>query len=450
MVRDRERLSPADASNVVMDSPDQVNAFLLAGLLDVGGFVSPDGAVDLELLRASIASRLSDPELARFSQRVHQRTLTWGPCRPDLSRHIRLAAPVAGMAGLADMAARLMTTPLPLEHPLWELLVVPGAATPAPGIILRVHHCVADGVAGVRLVQRLFGADAVATSAPSVGSGRRRRRVVRGFVAGLARVAAVFRATVPPTVLLGPIGPRRGVAFADVELRALAGSARRAGATVNDALLAAVVVAAEAALRADGHRVPPVLPASVPVALPERGLSGNAVGVMLVPLVTGEADPVARLSRIAQVTRAGKAEARSQGTFELTRTRWGSRLFARLARRQRFIALFVTNVRGPDGLLEVAGAPLVRAWPVAAIQGNVRFGVAAMSYAGRLEVAIHADAGALRVPEAGTALADELARLASPSAEPAAAEPHRVETSSWTRWLGRPRHRRVPAKPPRH
>lgn len=448
MVRDRERLSPADASNVVLDSPDQVNAFLLAGLLDVGGFVASDGTADLDRLRAHIAERLNDPELARFSQRVNQRTLSWEPCRPDLDRHVRLTPPVAGSAGLAELAAVLMTTPLPLERPLWELLVVPGAATTAPGMILRVHHCMADGVAGVRLVQRLFGAEATPPSATPTRV-QRRRPGLRAFAAGLARIAAVFRATVPPTVLLGPIGPRRGVFFADVELRALVGSARRAGATVNDALLAAAVVAAEAALRADGHRVPPVLPASVPVALPERGSSGNSVGVMLVPLATGVSDPGARLSRIAQVTRAGKTEARGQGTFELTRTRWGSRLFARLARRQRFIALFVTNVRGPDRPLVVAGAPLVRAWPVAAIQGNVRFGIAAMSYAGRLEVAIHADGGALRVPEAGKALADELARLASPSAEPASAEPHRVAPSSRGRWLGRPRRRRGTSKPPR-
>lgn len=448
MVRDRERLSPADASNVVMDSPDQVNVFLLAGLLDVGGFVAPDGTADMDRLRIGIAERLGDPELARFSRRVNQRTLTWEPCRPDLDRHVRLAASVAGSAGLAELAARLMTTPLPPERPLWELLIVPGAATPAPGLILRVHHCVADGVAGVRLVQRLFGAESTPPG-PTTTTVPRRRPRLRALATGLARIAAVFRATVPPTVLLGPIGPRRGVFFADVELRALAGSAKRAGGTVNDALLAAAVVAAEAALRADGHRVPPVLPASVPVALPERGASGNAVGVMLVPLTTGVSDPEARLARIAQVTRAGKSEARGQGTFELTRTRWGSRLFARLARRQRFIALFVTNVRGPDRPLVVAGAPLVRAWPVAAIQGNVRFGVAAMSYAGRLEVAIHADGGALRVPEAGRALADELARLASPSAEPASAEPHRVATSSRGRWLGRPRRRRVTSKPPR-
>lgn len=203
------------------------------------------------------------------------------------------------------------------------------------------------------------------------------------------------------------------MAFAEVELGTLARAAKAVSATVNDALLAATTVAAEAALRADGQPVPPVLPASVPVALADRGTSGNAVGVMLVPLRTGESDPSVRLARIAAATRSAKSEARAQGTYELTRTRWGSRLFAWLARRQRFIALFITNVHGPDRPILVGGAPLEHAWPVAPIQGNVRFGVAAMSYAGRFGVAVHVDAGALRADVAGRALGDELARIAA-------------------------------------
>jgi diacylglycerol O-acyltransferase / wax synthase len=415
--RDGERLSAADASNVVMDARDQVNVFLMAGILGVGGFVAADGGIDLDLLRAAIAGRLADPafkDLARFSQRVHG-SVQWETCEPDLVWHVRLVGPVNGPDGLADLCGTLMTVPLPLDRPMWELLIVSGASPGGPGVILRVHHAVADGVAGVRLVQRLFGsgpsADEPAPARPVAVAPSSRRRW-RTFVTGVSRVLAVFRATVPPTVLLGPIGAQRGVAFADVELPALARAAKAAGATINDALLAAAAVAAEATLRADGHPVPPVLPASVPVALPDRGTSGNAVGVMLVPLPTGESDAGVRLTRIAAATRSAKAEARAQGTYELTRTRWGSRLFAWLARRQRFIALFVTNVHGPDEPLRLAGAPLEHAWPVAPIQGNVRFGVAAMSYAGRFGVAVHVDAGALNARVAGRALGDELTRIA--------------------------------------
>lgn len=411
-----ERLSAADASNVVLDAGDQVNAFLIAGLLGTGGFVSRDGAADLDRLRSFIASRLAERTgLARFAQRVrhHGRALVWEPYGPDLTWHVRTVEPVAGPEGLAELCATLMTTPLPTDRPLWELLVVPGASATAPGIVLRVHHAVADGAAGIRLVQLLFGAEPRADTA--LGPVRRIRPTIRRrwhhLVTGVARVTAVFRATVPPTVMLGPIGPRRALAFVDVELTGLAAAARAAGATVNDALLAAVAVGAATALRADGQPVPDVLPASVPVALAPRAGSGNAVGVMLVPLPTGESDPRVRLDQIAATTRVAKAEARAQGTYELTRTRWGSRLFAWLARRQHFIALFVTNVHGPEQPLLIAGAPLQRAWPVAPIQGNVRLGVSALSYAGRLGCAVHVDADALRADVLGDAMADELTRI---------------------------------------
>jgi len=417
--RDGERLSAADASNVVMDARDQVNMFLMAGILGAGGFVSADGGIDMDRLRGAIAGRLADPaftDLARFSQRVHpEGSLRWQTCELDLAWHVRLVGPVNGREGLADLCGTLMTVTPPLDRPMWELLIVPGASPGGPGVILRVHHAVADGVTGVRLVQRLFDNAPGPERAPSrpVPASPPTKWRWRTFVTGMSRVLAMFRATVPPTVLLGRIGERRGVAFTDVELGTLARAAKALGATVNDALLAAATVAAETALRADGQPVPPVLPASVPVALADRGTSGNAVGVMLVPLRTGDLDAGVRLTRIAAATRSAKSEARAQGTYELTRTRWGSRLFAWLARRQRFIALFVTNVHGPDRPILIGGAPLEHAWPVAPIRGNVRFGVAAMSYAGRFGVAVHVDAGALRAGVAGRALGDELARIAA-------------------------------------
>lgn len=414
-----EPLSRADVSNLVIDTPDQVNVFLMAGVLGTGGFVRPGGDPDLEALRSALSARLADDhgELRHLSMRPAGpgRRPVWGPSPPDLRQHVRLTEPVRGPTGLTALCARLMTVPMPRDRPLWELLVVPGVSAEGPGIVLRLHHAMADGAAGVDLVQHLFGAG---RTPPPVSSPVRRhvppvRRMpsARQLRSGLLRVSAMFRSTVPATVLLGPISPSRGVAFTGVDLEPLRTSVRAAGATVNDALLTAVTAAAEAALTDAGEEPPPTLPTSVPLALPDRGGSGNAVGVMLVRLPTGEHDPERRLADIAAATRAGKDEARAQGTFELTRSRWGSRAMVRLARRQRFIALFVTNVRGPAQQLSVAGAPLVEAWPVAQIQGNVRLGVAAMSYAGRLSCSVHVGGGALSAEVAAAALGAELERL---------------------------------------
>lgn len=235
--REAERLSAADASNVVMDADDQVNVFLMAGILGVGGFVTTDGAPDRGALRGVIAARIGDHAstgLARFTQRVrvHGRTLTWQPCLPDLSWHVRRVDPVDGVDGLADLCASLMTVPMPLDRPLRELLIVSGASPDGPGIVLRVHDAVADGVAAVRLLQRLFGSTTTpptTTPTPRAAIPPAPRWRWRTSAASITRVSAVFRATVAPTVLLGPISSRRGVAFAEVDLAALARAAKTQG-----------------------------------------------------------------------------------------------------------------------------------------------------------------------------------------------------------------------------
>ena len=191
-----------------------------------------------------------------------------------------------------------------------------------------------------------------------------------------------MRARTPPTALLGPLGPRVDIGFAEVDLAALARGAQARGVTVNDALLGAVAAGFDALFAALGEAAPTIR-VSVPVALPRADGSGNRVGVMLVELPLGSTEPDRRVRVVAEHTRAAKIDARSRGIFELTRSRLGSRVLRVLADRQRLIAGFVTNVPGPPAPLSLAGAPVGHAWPISGIAGNVRLAVAALSYAGR-------------------------------------------------------------------
>ena len=113
-----ERLSTADASNIAIDAPDQVNAFLMAGVLAPGGAVAPDGSVDLEVLRTALAERV--PRAKRLGQRVRRdgRSLVWEPVAPDLAHHVRVVEPVDGLAGLEALCAHLIVTPLPSNRPV--------------------------------------------------------------------------------------------------------------------------------------------------------------------------------------------------------------------------------------------------------------------------------------------------------------------------------------------
>ena len=58
-----ESLSAADASNVILDAVDQVNVFLMAGILGPSGFVAADGSADLVLSANQPFSKNLEPRL---------------------------------------------------------------------------------------------------------------------------------------------------------------------------------------------------------------------------------------------------------------------------------------------------------------------------------------------------------------------------------------------------
>jgi len=450
-----DRLSAVDASNLVLEHGAQTSTIGLVGVLEAAGLVDGTGQPDLARLRAVLGPRVR--AIPRLCQRVQP--TRWGEGRPvwvdcpvDLSRHIRALPPVAGREGFTTLCGQLLSVRLPRDRPLWDLLVVPGVDPDHLGVVLRVHHAVADGLSLVRLAAELFdppeGSDGAAPAPPRPANPPPTRRDLRldalaGLIAGLRyaagaaarqlrqpavavanlrrtarRVAGTTARQVPRTSLLGPLGVRRRVFLLGADLEPLRRSAHAAGGTLNDALLAAVAEGARAILAARGERSDITLPVSVPVSL--RGTAagsasgGNLVGVMVVPLPLAEPDPHRRLSLIAAATRAQKPTARAAGTLELSRARWATRLLDLLSRRQRVIALFVTNVPGPGAPLRLAGARMSRAWPMSVIAGNVRFGVAAASYAGWLSVTAVCDADS--APDArvfADAVQSALTRLAS-------------------------------------
>ncbi|MET0781617.1 MAG: wax ester/triacylglycerol synthase domain-containing protein [Microbacterium sp.] len=411
-------LASVDEANFVLDHPGQVNVFLVAGLIAEGGFVGAGGTPDIGALRRALRARIAAlPQLRRVAVKDGRRH-RWLDVSPDLDDHIRLNAPVDGLAGLERLCGELMSVPLPTDRPLWELLIVPGARVAGVGVVLRIHHAVADGMAAVSIVQKLF--DPTATSvrpAPEPRQGaakpaRGLRSILSRFVFGLTRIRMTLGGReVGSTILLGERGPHRGVAFLSVDLAAVEAHARTSGATVNDALLAAVASGYRSALAAAGEEIPARLPVSVPVALPRRGDAANQVGVMLVRLPLDEPDADERLRLIAMQTRPAKIQAREQGTLEFMRGPVGARLIDHLARRQHLVAGFVTDVPGPTGRMHLAGAPVEALWPVAVLAANVRLGVAAISYAGRLWCSVHFDADIVPGDVFSRAMGEELTRL---------------------------------------
>jgi WS/DGAT/MGAT family acyltransferase len=448
-----DRLSAADVSNFVFEHPGQSYAVAMVGVVDLGTSESRPTLTDLRRLLADRAATI--PEL---NQRVH--FTRWGEGRPvwlrqpaDLAHHVRVLEPVAGRHGLVELAARLVAERLPRDRPLWDVVVVPGVGPDQVGLVVRIHHAVADGLAALALVAGLFDHDPsggpaspgapeqpllpeppprsvelrLARLAELAAMLRRARRRTRGgrssrsvresllrWRDSVRRVLAMSRRSVPDTCLVGPLSEQRELHLVRVDLAAAKAAAHRSGATVTDAVLAAVAGGLRRLLSVRGEALHDV-PVSVPVSLRAApgAQHGNEVGVMLVDLPVTEPDVWRRLVRVSRATRTAKQQARAAGTFELTRVAWAMRLMDVMSRHQRVVASFVTSLPGPEAPLHLAGATVVAAWPASVIAGNIRLSVAVLSYAGQLHLTVISDARAL--PDAGVfadALSAELDALA--------------------------------------
>ncbi|WP_434318505.1 wax ester/triacylglycerol synthase domain-containing protein [Leifsonia sp. P73] len=398
-------IAAVDAANFALEG-GQPNVVTLAGVLEPGGFVDARGVPDVGRLRTVLADRVrSAPALCRRPV-ASGAAWHWELSQPELDRHVRLWRPGAdGAAGAGVLAfeqvcARTLMTGLPLDRPLWELLLVPGVDGRRCGVLFRLHHALADGLEAEALIAALCddGAAGAGLGGPAATvplPPTERLSALRRLREVAAQTTAVFRRTVRSRVLLGPLGATRDVAFLDVGLAELHDGASRAGGTIGDAFLAAVGQGLRAVLVTAGEELPATLPVSSPVRLPRLPGEGNATGVMLVQVPVADADARAAVARVGAQSRSEKARARAAGTFEWMSGPRSAALLMRVARTQRAVAAVASEFPGPVRTLRLDGAELVSAWPLALLSANVRVGFVAASYAGRFRVSVQTDAGHL-------------------------------------------------------
>ena len=162
----RERMSSVDTAWLRMDRPS--NLMMIVGI-DV--FERP---VDRRALRAVVEARLL--AFDRFRQRVEYDAAgaAWWveDDRFDLDAHLvphRLGGE-GGDAELQRFVAELAITPLDPDRPLWQFHLVHGYKG-TDALVVRIHHCIADGIALVRVMLSLTD-DA---SPPPSGARRRAR-----------------------------------------------------------------------------------------------------------------------------------------------------------------------------------------------------------------------------------------------------------------------------------
>jgi diacylglycerol O-acyltransferase len=345
----------------------------------------------------------------------------------DPRQHVRYrACPEPGdQSALLDVAAVVLTEPLPWSRPLWTGTFVTGLADGSAALILVMSHVVADGVGGLAVLARL--ADELAgpaspippearfpvpaprarTLAAEAWAGRVRRlnhpastlHMIREGIAELGGAGQSRR--MPRTSLNRPVGPRRRFDVVATDLGMTRDFGHEHGGTVSDVLAAAAAGALRALLASRGERLDQVT-LSMPVSarhVTSAGRLGNQVGVMPVSLPAA-GDLTARVPLVAAITRERKQAARGASAVLLGpvfRLLAPTGLLRWLIGRQRQIHAFATYLHGPAEPVSFGGAPVTAVIPLIGLTGNVPVSFVALSYAGTLRITVVSDPG--RVPD---------------------------------------------------
>ncbi|GFG53360.1 wax ester/triacylglycerol synthase family O-acyltransferase [Mycolicibacterium agri] len=390
---------------------------------------------DFDSLAADLADRIR--AVPRFRQVLHTQPLDLGAPRWadddafDVFHHVRRAAlPRPGDdEALFRWVAEVMERRLDRERPLWECWVVDGLVHHRWAILMKVHHCIADGVAATRLLTQLADDRGGEIFGTGIHPARPRRsasrlpalplnpidwvslawrtsrgvtsaatQVVQGaleLVDGLLRPAAA-------SSLTGPVTDMRRFAAVEVSLSDVERIGARFGVTVNDVALAAITDSYRTMLLQRGESLAPnSLRTLVPVSVRSSDATGktdNRVSVMLPYLPVDKADPVEQLKKVhARLTKAKGSGQRQAGNVLLAAanalpfplTAWTVRALTRLP--QRGIVTLATNVPGPRRRIRIAGREVVRLLPVPPLALQLRTGIAILSYADHLAFGIIGD-----------------------------------------------------------
>ena len=408
-----ERVSADDLMSLAArrhPPPLQVGAVLI---LDVRG------GLDVGSLRAVLQQRIA--AVPRLRQRLQKVPLGCG--RPvwvddpsfDIDDHLTVieGRSETDDAGLLDLAASLVTKPLPEGRPLWAATFVSALTGGRAALILIMHHVVGDGLAGLAILRGLVDGSptprlaAFPQQPPSLPALARdawsdRIRSLRQVPKALGRVFAAFGELGPsmaqraqPSSLNKPTGPHRSLSTVVVDVSRVHELAHSHGATVNDLVLTAVAGALHELLTERGEHLDSLV-VSVPFASRTRtepDQLGNRSGVIPVKLPTGGGFPD-RLTAVSAIMRAAKQQERGASTAVL------GPLFRVLARlggyqyfidHQSFVHTFVSNLHGPDAPISLLGCRVLDVVPLSVATGNITVSFTVLSHDNRLVITMTAD-----------------------------------------------------------
>jgi diacylglycerol O-acyltransferase / wax synthase len=456
----------------------------------VGATIIVEGAApDYDRLLAHVEKRLL--LVPRFRQRIVRIPLgienpVWGDDPQfDARRHVRhVSVPRPGrLDQLRDIVGRVMSEPLDMERPLWQLYLVEGMSG-RHAYISKTHHALVDGVAAVDVgtilldtskrgtrmqvpekpwdpdepspTMLLTQAASERVRKPLRAAGRAARTAVTtpAQTAGrVLRTAEAFTSLasggprVPRSPLNVRIGRDRRIAWARTDLDRLKRARGIAeGSTVNDVVLSVAAGALRRYLEGRGDKVPAYLVALVPVSIRrpnEKGELGNRMSTIMVRLPLAEPDPRKRLEQLRDETKRLKESDNARAASLLIEaTGWApptiNRLLSSAMARPLIFNLVVSNVPGPQRPLYLLGRQIKEIYPFVPLSPqNHALSIGMISYDGRIYFGLAGDRDVVPdLDDLASALRESLREQPVPRAKPAARKPGGKKGSSRSKKTG--------------
>jgi WS/DGAT/MGAT family acyltransferase len=151
-----EQLNTLDAGFLMAEDSDRHVSLAIGGIAIIEG-----AAPDYAQFKSVLAKRVRT--IPRCTQVLRSQPFDVGPPKwvndPDfdLARHVRrIAVPRPGDdAELFRVIARVLERRIDRDRPLWECWVIEGLKGDRWAILMKVHHCMADGISATRILTRL-------------------------------------------------------------------------------------------------------------------------------------------------------------------------------------------------------------------------------------------------------------------------------------------------------
>ena len=410
----------------------------------------------------------------------------------DIEYHVRhIALPEPGdWRQLMILAARIHARSLDLTKPAWEAWViegldnVPGLPTGSFALLLKIHHAAIDGESGAALVGAIHAlqpvpkpreatrkvtiADREPTAVELVARtiGHRVDQTVDAAklaVDALPLLVSAGRSkldhlltptddaddatasghahgvgkTAPPTRFNAKLSPHRVIATQSFPVGELDALRRLAtGATLNDVFMSISSGAVRQYLQDKGELPVQSFNALMPFSTRGENKSGdvgNQVGMISIPVHSHIADPAERLDAIRKQTMVTKAQINpARNAFDARVSDLLPAPVAALVARKTLLPqvnFTLSNVRGPNVPLYMAGARLHTFMPFNVLLDGLGLSITGFSYNGILWISAVADRKMMPDPDVFSACLQssfhEHQRAAAALAAPAAARAHK-------------------------